>query len=408
MPIRPLAWPSRIAAVAGARARRLRAEQRPRRPSELTVDDHRRRLRRVRGHDRAGGHRHLRAHQHRQRRQRVRDPRRRQAAHRGREGERHPGQTTSPTSRSSSPAPTTRLQVPAGRVADRLAEFTVTGEAVAVDADDAGSSPTTAVANYVAYVKSQAGELIPAVQAFADAYAAGDDETARAVRDRPASSTSASSRRPRRSATSTRRSTTARSTPSPRASTGPASTASRRTSGRRPRATSTRTARALCSTGRRRRPRRARRPSATGSSPTCRSSTTWSTPTTSRVTLADISQRRHRPARRGRGRQDHRRRGLVVAHRPHRLRRPTCRAPRWRSATCRRSPQQGRRGHDAGRPTSRSEFDALDALLAQYGSIDAGFTSYDQVTDAQRKELSDEVNALAEPLSQLTRTVLGV
>jgi iron uptake system component EfeO len=54
------------------------------------------------------------------------------------------------------------------------------------------------------------------------------------------------------------------------------------------------------------------------------------------------------------------------------------------------------------------EFAALDALLAQYGSIDAGFTSYDQVTDAQRKALSDQVNALAEPLSQLTHTVLGV
>ena len=54
------------------------------------------------------------------------------------------------------------------------------------------------------------------------------------------------------------------------------------------------------------------------------------------------------------------------------------------------------------------EFSALDAMLAKYGSIGAGFTSYDQVTDAQRKELSDQVNALAEPLSQLTHTVLGV
>jgi len=54
------------------------------------------------------------------------------------------------------------------------------------------------------------------------------------------------------------------------------------------------------------------------------------------------------------------------------------------------------------------EFAAMDALLAKYGSIDAGFASYDQVTDAQRKDLSDQVNALAEPLSQLTHTVLGV
>lgn len=56
----------------------------------------------------------------------------------------------------------------------------------------------------------------------------------------------------------------------------------------------------------------------------------------------------------------------------------------------------------------QSQFDALNALLAQYGSIDEGFTPYDQVTDSQRKELSDQVNALAEPLSQLTSTVLGL
>ena len=54
------------------------------------------------------------------------------------------------------------------------------------------------------------------------------------------------------------------------------------------------------------------------------------------------------------------------------------------------------------------EFTALDALLATYGSIESGYTPYDQVTDAERKALSDQVNALAEPLSQLTHTVLGV
>lgn len=55
----------------------------------------------------------------------------------------------------------------------------------------------------------------------------------------------------------------------------------------------------------------------------------------------------------------------------------------------------------------QSRFDALYALLAQYGSLTDGFTPYDQVTDAQRKELSDGVNALAEPLSRLTSAVLG-
>jgi iron uptake system component EfeO len=55
-----------------------------------------------------------------------------------------------------------------------------------------------------------------------------------------------------------------------------------------------------------------------------------------------------------------------------------------------------------------TEFASLEALLAKYGSLDAGFVSYDTVTEEQRGELSDQVNALAEPLSNLTHTVLGV
>ncbi|WP_285027482.1 iron uptake system protein EfeO [Plantibacter sp. ME-Dv--P-122b] len=55
-----------------------------------------------------------------------------------------------------------------------------------------------------------------------------------------------------------------------------------------------------------------------------------------------------------------------------------------------------------------TEFTALHGLLAKYGSLDNGFVSYDTVTEEQRKELSDQVNALSEPLSQLTHTVLGV
>lgn len=54
------------------------------------------------------------------------------------------------------------------------------------------------------------------------------------------------------------------------------------------------------------------------------------------------------------------------------------------------------------------EFAAMDALLAKYGSLSTGFASYDTVSQADRKALSDQVNALAEPLSQLTHTVLGV
>lgn len=55
-----------------------------------------------------------------------------------------------------------------------------------------------------------------------------------------------------------------------------------------------------------------------------------------------------------------------------------------------------------------AEFAALQELLARYGSLDTGFTSYDRVTESQRRELSDAVNALSEPLSRLTHTVLAI
>ncbi|WP_395244811.1 iron uptake system protein EfeO [Agromyces sp. MMS24-K17] len=61
-----------------------------------------------------------------------------------------------------------------------LAEFTVTGEASAVSADEQELADQ-AVTEYLAYVRSQVGELLPQVEAFAAAYAAGDDETARAL-----------------------------------------------------------------------------------------------------------------------------------------------------------------------------------------------------------------------------------
>ena len=53
-------------------------------------------------------------------------------------------------------------------------------------------------------------------------------------------------------------------------------------------------------------------------------------------------------------------------------------------------------------------FAALESALGAYGSLDAGFVNYSELTDADKKALSDQVNALAEPLSQLTHTVLGV
>ncbi|MFI1163049.1 iron uptake system protein EfeO [Streptomyces sp. NPDC020801] len=53
------------------------------------------------------------------------------------------------------------------------------------------------------------------------------------------------------------------------------------------------------------------------------------------------------------------------------------------------------------------QFAALDALLGKYrtGKSSYEFVSYDKVGENQRKELSDAVNALAEPLSKLAATV---
>ncbi|MBF4550458.1 MULTISPECIES: iron uptake system protein EfeO [unclassified Pseudoclavibacter] len=55
-----------------------------------------------------------------------------------------------------------------------------------------------------------------------------------------------------------------------------------------------------------------------------------------------------------------------------------------------------------------TEFTALNDLLASYGSYEDGFTNYRDLTPEQVKELSTQVDALAEPLSQLTTTVLGL
>ncbi|GAA3527182.1 hypothetical protein AFL01nite_03950 [Aeromicrobium flavum] len=54
------------------------------------------------------------------------------------------------------------------------------------------------------------------------------------------------------------------------------------------------------------------------------------------------------------------------------------------------------------------QFKGMFALLETYGDYDQGFVSYDTVEQAQRNELGAQLNALSEPLSQLTHTVLGV
>lgn len=52
-------------------------------------------------------------------------------------------------------------------------------------------------------------------------------------------------------------------------------------------------------------------------------------------------------------------------------------------------------------------FSALEAELAVHGSLAGGFAPYATVTEAQKRDLTDLLNALAEPLSQLTGTILG-
>ncbi|WP_201521831.1 iron uptake system protein EfeO [Gulosibacter hominis] len=54
------------------------------------------------------------------------------------------------------------------------------------------------------------------------------------------------------------------------------------------------------------------------------------------------------------------------------------------------------------------EFDRTEELLSEYGSLEDGYTLYDQVTEEQRRELAQQVDALREPLSKLTNVVLGI
>ncbi|WP_349897407.1 iron uptake system protein EfeO [Parafrigoribacterium soli] len=52
------------------------------------------------------------------------------------------------------------------------------------------------------------------------------------------------------------------------------------------------------------------------------------------------------------------------------------------------------------------KFGALEQQLAGYGSLDAGFTYYDELTPTQVKALANGVNALSEPLSRLTAALV--
>jgi len=48
----------------------------------------------------------------------------------------------------------------------------------------------------------------------------------------------------------------------------------------------------------------------------------------------------------------------------------------------------------------------LEAALATHGSLSAGFVNYRELSEADKRQLTDLINALAEPLSKLTSTIL--
>ncbi|MEV6979327.1 iron uptake system protein EfeO [Kitasatospora sp. NPDC093806] len=56
--------------------------------------------------------------------------------------------------------------------------------------------------------------------------------------------------------------------------------------------------------------------------------------------------------------------------------------------------------------TLDSEFAAIEALLAKFKQADGTYTSYDKVTETERKTFSDAVNSLGEPLSKLAAAVV--
>ncbi|GLW73950.1 lipoprotein [Kitasatospora phosalacinea] len=57
--------------------------------------------------------------------------------------------------------------------------------------------------------------------------------------------------------------------------------------------------------------------------------------------------------------------------------------------------------------TLDAEFEKITGLLAKYRGADGTYTSYDKVTEDERKVFSDAVNSLGEPLSKLAAAVVA-
>ena len=74
------------------------------------------------------------------------------------------------------------------------------------------------------------------------------------------------------------------------------------------------------------------------------------------------------------------------------------------------APIAERKGDDGKKLVTQinEEFDKLQAMLDEYGSLDAGYTLYNEVTSKQQKQLVAQIDATREPLSKLTGTVLSI
>ena len=116
---------------------------------------------------------------------------------------------------------------------------------------------------------------------------------------------------------------------------------------------------------------------------------------------AQIANGAEEPARRGGGVQDHRRGGPVLPHRPVGL-------PGQRRRRQGRGPG-GAPILSQGDPELLSEiqqrFTEVDQSLAPYRA-GSGYVLYTKLTDADTKKLSESIDALAQPISEVAPAVL--
>ena len=276
---------------------------------------------------------HVQGQEHGRRRDRVLPPGRGRAA--GRRPRSRTSARASPATSSCRSRPGTyHTACKPGMVGDGIrAAFTVTDSGASIGpSGDVAEAARGREGSYIAYVKDQAGTLIAGTQAFADAYAAGDDDTARDLYAGHRVALGADRarrgvvRRPRPAARRPRGGPRGGRTP------GAAGTGSRRTCGRRrPTANGGETYVAADdrgARGRRGRPRGQHRGARRQGQ-------------RARLHVRGVPDRERRQGapRRGRERQGHRRGGDLVAHRPVGLPGQRRRRVRRRSRCCATSPR---------------------------------------------------------------------